>query len=63
MYNTPVLEFVRIVVPGICEVRNTRTKASHFFKGWADLDNQFTPDTTPDGELIEVFLEYGECGD
>lgn len=58
----PVLEFVRIVIPGICEMRDTRTNGSHLFKGWADQDDLFTPDTTPDGEMIEVFFEYGETG-
>lgn len=61
--NIPyVIEYIRTVMPGICEVRNTRTNTSHFFKGWADEDDQFTPDFTPDGEWIEVFLEFGETG-
>lgn len=58
----PVLEYIRTVVPGICEVRDTRNQTSHMFKGWADLDDQFTPTFTADGEMIEVFLEFGELG-
>lgn len=57
------IEFVRIVTPGICEVRDTRNNSSHLFRGWADLDDLFNPETTPDGEWIEVHLEFGECGD
>lgn len=56
------IEYIRTVLPGICEVRNTRTNASHFYKGWADQDDMFTADTTPDGEWIEVHFEFGECG-
>jgi hypothetical protein len=62
MDTSTVLGFIRIVVPGIIEVRDTRNNTSHMFKGWSDEDDQFTLDTTPDGELIEVFLEYGETG-